>query len=339
MKNKPPRSLVTGAAGFCGRYMVEHLAQSGAEVIATDLPGADASYTEDLKNVTFHPCDILDKQNLKPLMKGVKWVFHIAALFDYAASLRMNRRVNVFGTRNLCEAALAAEVERMVVWSSIGVYGTPRPEYIPVREGTPKKPNNNFDVSKREMEIAVHDYIDEEGLPAVIIRPALMYGPRNLYGVFSMVKMLASMPLPVVFEASSNRIPFVHVADVVNAALWLCRGHGTVGEAYNVVDNTSITSKEFATFVCNFLGKEVTSVNLPMFLVQQAAKKVGEFALLESKLTGRRPRVEIDTLEYFTFDHFYSNVKLRQTGFKFSYPDVRVGLLETLDWYKQNEWL
>ncbi len=339
MSQKPPRCLVTGAAGFCGRYMVEKLVAAGAEVIATDLPGADAAYIDELPNVTFMPADILDKQALRPLLRNVGWVFHIAALFDYTAPIRLNRRVNVFGTRNLCEAALLQGVEKMVVWSSIGVYGTPRGEYIPVREDTPKHPGNFFDQSKLEMEIAVQEYIDAEGLPALFVRPAPMYGPRNRYGVFTMVKTLAALPIPVVSTSADNRLPFVHVVDAVAAALWLARGAGVVGEAYNVVDNTAITVKEFTSFVCNFLGREVMQLNIPMLLIRPVAKQLGELALWKSKLTGRRPGLEIDTLNYLTQDHFYSNIKLRQTGFKFGYPDVHVGLVETLDWYKQNEWL
>lgn len=339
MRTTPPRCLVTGAAGFCGRYMVEKLAKLGAEVVATDLPGSDVAYIDHLPTVTFFPADLLDKESLRPLLREVKWVFHIAALFDYHAPLRLNRRINVFGTRNLCEAALKEGVEKMVIWSSIGVYGHPRPEYLPIREDTPKDPKNHFDRSKLEMEIAVQDYIDAEGLPAVLIRPALMYGPRNHYGVFSIIKTLASLPLPVVFETSHNRIPFIHVEDAVGAALWLAKGNGKMGETYNIVDNTTITVKEFSSFVSNFLGREVFSLNLPMPIVRLGAKWLGELALLESRMRGIRPRLEIDTMEYLIHDHFYSNVKLRQTGFKFAFPDVRVGLVETLDWYKQNEWL
>ena len=110
--------LVTGACGFVGRHMVELLVREGHRVRASDLKN---TYVEDFERlgVEFVPADLTDRSSLKPVVKGIKWVFHPASLFDYTAPHEALERVNVVGTRNLAEACCGIEVQRFVLWSSI----------------------------------------------------------------------------------------------------------------------------------------------------------------------------------------------------------------------------
>ncbi|PIU69015.1 MAG: hypothetical protein COS84_00230, partial [Armatimonadetes bacterium CG07_land_8_20_14_0_80_40_9] len=127
--------LVTGACGFNGSYMVELLLEKGYKVRATDLEGTERGIYEDLvkrEGVEFVPSDLTKKETLKEVVKDVEYVFHPAAVFDYAAKWELMERVNVFGTRNLCEVLMEeGKVKKFVVWSSAAVYGIPKPELLP----------------------------------------------------------------------------------------------------------------------------------------------------------------------------------------------------------------
>ena len=131
-------ALVTGACGFCGGHMVKLLADEGVPVRATDLESAAGDpevrfVQENLgidfnrKGVEFVPSDLTDKASLKAALKGVGTVYHTASLYDYSAPMEALEKVNLYGTTNLCEAMVEEGVDRVIHWSTAGVYGHPNP--------------------------------------------------------------------------------------------------------------------------------------------------------------------------------------------------------------------
>ncbi|HEY5494717.1 MAG TPA: NAD(P)-dependent oxidoreductase [Candidatus Anoxymicrobiaceae bacterium] len=132
-------ALVTGACGFSGGHMVKILADVGVPVRGTDLGRAfespkvravqeNVGVDWNAPGVEFVPSDLSDKQSLKEAMKGVGTVYHTASLYDYSAPMSALEKVNVEGTINLCEAMVEEGVERLIHWSTAGVYGHP---YMP----------------------------------------------------------------------------------------------------------------------------------------------------------------------------------------------------------------
>ncbi len=128
--------LVTGACGFSGNYLVKHLVEKGRKVRATDLERAygdpqsaefrrilDLDYERD--GVEWVPSDLTRRRTLDPLFKrgDVGCLFHTASLYDYSAPWEMLEKVNIGGVTNLLEAALEGGIERMLHWSTCGVFG------------------------------------------------------------------------------------------------------------------------------------------------------------------------------------------------------------------------
>lgn len=141
-------ALVTGACGFSGGHMTKILADEGVPVRGTDLARAYESSKVrmcqenigldwDAPGVEFAPSDLSDKQSLREVLKGVGTVYHTASLYDYSAPMSALEKVNVEGTVNLCEAMLAEGVDRVVHWSTAGVYGHP---YMPRSSLNPFRP-------------------------------------------------------------------------------------------------------------------------------------------------------------------------------------------------------
>ncbi len=128
--------VVTGACGFSGNYLVKHLLEKGRLVRATDLEqsyGAaqsvefrrilDVDYERD--GVEWVPSDLARRETLDPLFdKGdVGCLFHTASLYDYSAPWEALEKVNIDGVTNLLDAALEGGIERMIHWSTCGVFG------------------------------------------------------------------------------------------------------------------------------------------------------------------------------------------------------------------------
>jgi UDP-glucose 4-epimerase len=139
-----PLSLVTGACGFMGSHMVEVLHAAGHEVRATDLPAtleADDRARGRFPSVCralgaeLVPSDLTKPRSLAPLVQGVDYVFHVAAIFNYTAAWETLYRANVLGTRALADhAAEEPSLKRFVLWGAGGVYGLPERWMLPLRE-------------------------------------------------------------------------------------------------------------------------------------------------------------------------------------------------------------
>jgi dihydroflavonol-4-reductase len=129
--------IVTGACGLSGTYLVKHLVEKGRKVRATDLESAyDTQKANDLRRacdldfkrdkVEWVPSDLTNKKTLTPLFKGdVGCLFHTASLYDYSAPWDALEKINISGMKNLLDTVEKGEIDRMVHWSTCGVYGHP----------------------------------------------------------------------------------------------------------------------------------------------------------------------------------------------------------------------
>lgn len=129
--------IVTGGCGLSGTYLVKHLVEKGRNVRATDLAGSyDSPKAQDLRRavdldferdgVEWVPSDLTDKKTLGRLFKGeIGCLYHTASLYDYSAPWEALEKVNILGVKNLLDAAEKGGIERMIHWSTCGVYGHP----------------------------------------------------------------------------------------------------------------------------------------------------------------------------------------------------------------------
>lgn len=332
------RSLVTGACGFLGSHVVDVLAEAGHEVRATDLP--DACEADDRARGRFpsfvrtraaelRPADLTQPASLDGLFEGVTYVFHVAAVFSYSAPWELLHRVNVEGTRNLCEAALGAGVQRILAWGAGGIYGIPTPERLPFTETSEVRPPNAYQRSKWEQEQVLAHYHRERGLSYAALRPVTPYGARAVYGGGQLVMDVARMRHAVVPSNFRFRIPFAHARDVARAALHLATHPAADGEAYNMVDDIPLATVDYIKFIATCMGREARVIPpVPLGLVRGALRLASVFGLFERDLAA-----------YFGRDFAYDNTKLKATGFEFLYPDPRPGLAETVTWYRDQGWL
>ncbi len=346
-----PLCLVTGACGFMGTHMVEVLAEKGYPIRATDL--AAACQEDDRKRGWFPsvvrkagaeliPADLTDPQSLEKLADGVQLVFHIAGLFKYSATWDALRAVNEQGTRNLLDVLeRKGKLKRFIMWGAGGVYGLPTSDMLPLTEDTPTNPPNNYLRSKALAEQVVAEYCSSRSIPHAILRPTTVYGPRAVYGGGQLVMGMAKMNPALAPANFTGRVPFVHVRDVVGAALHLATAADGISGPYNLNDDSQMTQVELVRFFAQLTGHVFIKLPpLPVDAIRNPVARVAGLVEHVARDVLHLPSpVEADTIQYLGRDFVYSNDKLKQTGYRFIYPDPRPGLAETLQWYREQGWM
>ncbi|MHA1734481.1 MAG: NAD-dependent epimerase/dehydratase family protein [Promethearchaeota archaeon] len=349
------KALVTGSAGFSAGYVCDLLLEKGWDVVATDLPHLEARVKSQPwgGDVEFIGGDLTNKDSLKPLVDGVDVVFHPAAIFSYSAPMELLRKVNVGGTQNMIEVSMDAGVKKMVMWSSVALYGSADPKFydMPVKELPIEELNpdceGKYDHSKREQEAAALKYWEENKFPVSFMRCAPMYGPGSYYGMYTLFYYIKRQVLPAVFRnLHKASVPLVHARDVANAALFLSDEKNFNGEAYNVVDDNVLDMIQTLRFVGHLTNSKLkTLVPMPIKLFKPFLKLFGMWSKWEAdhlrkKVNGKPkvPKLETDTILYMFGNFWFSNEKLKEAGYEFLYPDRRVALVELVNWYDEHGW-
>src|SRR5512136_2121340 len=117
------KALVTGSTGFVGANLCAALMQQGWGVRALHRASSRLDALQDVA-VEYAIGDVMEPETLAPAMRGCDVVFHAAAVADYwRQAAEKLYRVNVEGTRNVCQAALDAKVSRLVFTSSAASLG------------------------------------------------------------------------------------------------------------------------------------------------------------------------------------------------------------------------
>lgn len=330
-------AVVTGASGFAGGHMTDFLIDRGFHVIATDLESADRKYVN--PKAEFIPADITNPATLGVLFKKKPAiVYHPAAVFDYEAPWDLCEKVNVFGTRNLCDISVAEGVKRFVLFSTVSVYGHPKPEELPVVETNEKRPGTNYERSKWMQEQLTMEYLGK-GLPVSVVRPAPVYGPRNVYGFATIIFLIAKFPI-VPFPVNIDmRMVGVSVQDVCGAAYFVSTKKEAIGEAYNIADDSDYKVREVVQHLCPALGVRMAPVFIPKDLFFAMGDSFADISRSVAKVAHTRPFVEKDMVYYLKAIYSFSNKKLKDLGYQLHYPDMLKGLTDTVDWYKENGYL
>ncbi len=238
MAEKGKIAVVTGGAGFIGAHLVEGLVARGYHVRVIDnlVAGKKEHVHPDAE---FHQVDILDIEQLRPIMKGATYVFHLAALPRVQYSIehpQETNKVNVEGTLNVLDVAREAGITRVVYSASSSAYGD-QPT-LPLHEDLPALPQSPYGIQKYVGEHYARFYSEIQGLPTVSLRYFNVYGPRmNLDGAYALVmgvflkQKLAGKPLLITGDGKQTR-DFTHVRDVVRANILAGEhpnlGHGEV---------------------------------------------------------------------------------------------------------------
>jgi nucleoside-diphosphate-sugar epimerase len=315
------RALVTGAGGFIGSHLTRELAASGDPVVALDLRLDALRDFEARGGVEFIEADLLDPEAQRRALEGVDTVYHLAAA-HLGASTRTERfwQVNVHGLRAFASAAARAGVRRFVHTSSVGVYG--RIENPPADEETACHPNLPYEETKLAGERVILEAVANEGLPAVILRPAWVYGPGCLR-TEKLFRAIVKGRFVVAGSGTSLR-HCIYIADMLRAFRLAARAREVVGEVIVVGDENAVTVRKLVDEIARLTGSPPPR-SMPLPLLHAAA-------LLAEALfrpLRREPPLSRRTLEFFRSNTaFRTDRAHRLLDFQPRY-DLTTGLAET----------
>jgi len=320
-------TLVTGAAGFIGKYVVEHLVALGSRVRATDLPRKDTSYFDDM-GVEFVGADLAKPETLPALFEGgVDRVFHLGAICNFSTPYEKLYPINVLGVERITKLALDAGVKRYIHVGSTSVYGPY--QGTPFTEDAPRSPQDSYGRSKRDGEDIVWRRI-EEGLAAVITRPCTVYGPGCNDGAgktFSRPTSITAIP-----GNGGQLLSNVRAEDVAAAVVHLSQLDEAVGKAFNIADDSHPTVEEALIIAARTFGANPPRLHLPLAIVKTFAR-MGGFV---SKMKGRIPDLEYDAVRYLGSDYVVDNTALKATGYKLTYPGFEESMKQMGEWFSKN---
>jgi UDP-glucose 4-epimerase len=240
------RIVLTGGAGFIGTTLARRLVDAN-EVVALDNLHRDALSGTDLvehPSFRFVHADVLDGERLAEHVRGATHVVHCAGIAGVDTVLESpvrTMRVNVIGTYNVLEAALATRetLERVVDFSTSEVFGQ---HAFNVQEahvtsiGSVGEARWTYAVSKLAGEHMAHAYHSELGLPTVSVRPFNVYGPGQIGGgaIRAFIEAaLAGRDLVVHGDGSQIRA-WCYVDDMVDGTLLALEHPAAVGESFNI---------------------------------------------------------------------------------------------------------
>jgi len=302
--------LVTGGAGFIGSHLVDQLLESGTSVRVLDnlstgslgnlqaaadyQPRGPGLLTGSRLEVIIG--DVRDRELLRKALRGVKYVFHLAALPASAASVTDPgdiHAVNVEGTLNLLHGALTEGVWRVVLGSCSSVYGTPGT--LPVGEDALLAPNTLFAASKVAAETYCRAFYARHQLDTVTLRFFSVYGPRQRPSPPATV-------MPGIIEALRQRRPFtdldersaddfIYASDAVGAILAAAQAPRAAGRVINVGSGQMMSIDEVQHIVAKLLKTSVPTPR-PRLPGAQAYQMCARTSLA-SELLDFTPRVSL----------------------------------------------
>ncbi len=244
--------LVTGATGFLGGALTQRLALEGASVRALARHPERRDFLRQLDSVEVVKGDVTQPEHLAEVTIGCDIVFHLAA--SMSGSIEKQYRVNVEGTRNVARAASQANVGRLVHVSTIAVYAYRVSG--DVTEDTPHNPGDDpYNITKAEAETVLQDVANKHGLPYIIIRPGMIYGPRSNMWTKTLFKLAKRRPTPFVGSGHGSAFP-IYIDDVVDMMLVLATNPAAVGEAFHCTPDPSPRWREFLSAYSRLSGHQ-----------------------------------------------------------------------------------
>jgi len=306
--------LVTGADGFIGSHLVEHLVGRGAQVRALvqyNSFNSDGWLDESpvRGRIEIVSGDVRDPLCCREICRGVDTVFHLAALIAIPYSYRAPQSyvdTNVSGTLNMAQAAKEAGVRRFMHTSTSEVYGTAR--YVPIDENHPLQPQSPYSASKIGADQMALSYWHAFELPVTVMRPFNTYGPRQSARAVipTIITQIAAGAETIQLGDVSPTRDFNYVDDTCRGMLALAECDACVGEVVNIASNYEISVADTLDLIRELMGWD------------------GQFVQDPQRLRPKGSEV---------FRLWGDNRKIRQlTGWR-PQVDIREGLRRTIDWF------
>lgn len=261
--------FVTGGTGLVGSHVIEEAIAQGLRVKTLVRSSSDTTWLDRWK-VEKIVGDLEDLESLKKGAEGADWVVNCAAKVGDWGTLADFRRLNVEALRLLVDASVEAKVKRFVHVSSLGVY-EPR-DHFGTDESVPPAADSldAYTRSKTEAEALVLEAWKNRGLPAAIVRPGFIYGPRDRTVLPKLVKALRSGRFAY-FGSGDQALNCIYVKNLVHGIFLALRTPEAIGQIFNLTDGEHVTKRRFIGRVAELAGLRPPTRAIPLGLARALA--------------------------------------------------------------------
>jgi len=326
--------LVTGATGFVGSAVARKLLAAGETVRVMARAGSNRRNIDDL-DVELCIGDLTQPETLAPAVAGCSAVFHVAA--DYRLWTRHPEEMmqtNIEGSKALIEAALGANVAKIVYTSSVAALGINKDE-TPADETTPSSLEDMIGVYKRSKflaEEAVHELVAKKRAPVIIVNPSAPVGPRDIKPTRTgeLIADAAAGRMPAFVDTGLN---VVHVDDVAEGHV-LAWQKGKIGERY-ILGGENLPLASILREISELVGRKPPRISIPHCVVMPIAYIAETLTRLSG---GEKPLVAVDEVRMARKKMYFTSAKAqRELGY--SPRPVSEAFADAVNWFRENGYL
>ena len=311
----PGKVLVTGAGGFIGRALCQRLSESGIAHVAA-LRAASREQAALGDSVVLGDFAAAD---WTAALTGVDTIAHLAGRADAPRGADATPYVvaNVHVTRRLLDAAARMRVRRVILVSTVKVYGEKTARGKPFRAGDPARPRDDYARSKMEAEAVLWQICRAAGIEGVVLRLPLTYGP-GVKGNFLALMQAVSEGRRLPVAGVRNRRSLLYVGNAVCAIEQALSAPILTGQTLPIADAPSVSTPELITRVARALGVPARLYPAPALLLRAGAMLTGR-SRAAARLLGS---LEIDAVRFAELTHWKPQTMLDD------------GLAATVAWWR-----
>jgi len=330
--NQDDLVLITGATGLVGSHVAERLSKLAIPTRALVRASSDITLLNQWGVQTVIG-DMADADSLTQSVQKVTVIIHCAAKVGDWGPIEEYRQVNVVALETFLNAGRAnGHLKRFVHVSSMGVY--PARDHYGTDESEPPNATgiDGYTRTKMEAEQLVSKYIKEHNLPAVILRPGFIYGPRDRTVVPRILERLKNRQ--VKFLGTGEQLcNNTYVGNLVDAIFLTIDHDDVIGEIFNIRDGRSVNKREFLNSIAQLAGYPLPVKSVPIPVAKAAANVMeGLWKLLGMK---EAPFVSSATIKFLGYNLDYSiNKAQRQLGYN-PQVDFQDGMTKTINWFRE----
>lgn len=297
--------LITGATGFIGRNLVADL-MSFPDTNITCLVRKTSNLDQLPKNkISFVYGDISDARSLtKAFANSDKFdlIYHCAAFVENKYPKKLEK-INVLGTKNICELVLNLSIPKLVYLSSVAVVsGNPN---IPLTEDLPYRATNAYGESKIAAEKIVQAYrqnqFKQKNIKTAIFRPPMVYGPGEPHMMGLLLKLIKFRMIPAFFKGTT-KLHLVYVKNLTQGLIYCIDKDDFFHDELFIADNEVLTIRQILDCMAKGINSKIW--DLPDWMTNLLLK-FGPFK---------------KRLDFLFKDRVYSIKRIKSLGFDPLYP-------------------
>jgi len=326
--------LVTGATGFVGSHVVERALAEGYTVRVIVRASSDTKLLDEW-GVEKIVGDFFDHEALKKAVAGADVIVHCAAKVGDWGPVEDYRAVNVRGLEHLLlEAEASGSLKRFIQVSSLGVYEGRDHHGTDESEPPSLTGMDGYTVTKAEAEQLVLEHVREHQLPATVVRPGFIYGPRDRTVLPALIERLKIKQVKV-FGSDVQLLNCTYFGSLVDAVFLCLEKPETIGEVFNITDGQLVSKKAYIGTVAELAGYPVPTGKVPLG-VAKALTKISErvYRMLGKK---EAPLLSNARFKFLGLNLDFSIDKARrELGYN---PQVSFeeGMRRMMDWWKADQ--